>query len=257
MTDAQHDVPSSVMARAFGAEAARYDQARPSYPAAAVARVLDALAPAEHDRPPARIVDIGAGTGKLTALLVEHADEVVAVEPDPQMLAVLANRLPQVRALPGSAERIPLADGSVDAILAGQAFHWFSRPDADREFARVLRPGGVVGLLWNIPDRTVDWVDELYRATRKPEFGGSEFVPLDEQLFGPVEEAVEPSAHRLAGPDALRDLVHSWSWVITRSQAEQDAIDDRLRILITRHPELQGPVVELPQRTDVVWQQRR
>ena len=97
---------------------------------------------------------------------------MVAVEPDPQMLAVLTARLPQVRALPGSAESIPLPDGSVDAILAGQAFHWFARPDADREFARVLRPGGVVGLLWNVPDRGVDWVDELYRATRKPEFTG-------------------------------------------------------------------------------------
>jgi len=255
MTDAQHDLPPSGMARVFGAEAARYDLARPSYPAEAVARVLDALAPS--DRPPGRIVDVGAGTGKLTALLVDRAAEVVAVEPDPQMLSVLAGRLPQVRALPGSAERIPLADGSVDAILAGQAFHWFSRPDADREFARVLRPGGVVGLLWNIPDRSVEWVDRLYQATRRPEFAGSEFNPLDEQLFGPVEEAVVPSAHRLAGPDAVRDLVHSWSWVITRSAAEQDAIDQRLRILVTRYPELQGPVVEMPQRTDVVWQLRR
>lgn len=258
MTDAQH-VPPAVLARSFGTEAARYDQARPSYPAAAVDRVLAALVPAAgtQGERPARIVDIGAGTGKLTASLVDRASEVVAVEPDPQMLAVLTGRLPGVRALAGSAERIPLPDGSVDAVLAGQAFHWFSRPDADREFARVLRPGGVVGLLWNIPDRGVEWVDELYRATRKPEFTGEEFDPLDPAEFGPVEEAEVPSAHEVAGPDGLRDLMHSWSWVITRPRAERDAIDRRLRILIGRYPQLQGPVVRMPQRTDVVWQVRR
>jgi len=259
MTDAPpgpYDVPASVLARAFGAEAARYDQARPSYPAEAVARVLDALAPTGAE-PPARIVDIGAGTGKLTALLVGRAAEVMAVEPDPQMLAVLTARLPQVRAVTGSAERIPLPDASVDAIVAGQAFHWFARPDADREFARVLRPGGVVGLFWNIPDRGVGWVDQLYRATRKPEVAGAEFDPLDLDLFGPAEEVAVPSVHQLTGPDALRDLVHSWSWVITRPRAEQDAIDQRLRILVDRHAELQGPVVRLPQRTEVYWQRRR
>jgi len=251
------ELPTSAFARSFGSEAARYDQARPSYPAAALDLVLAGrVAGAEQGA--RRLLDIGAGTGKLTALLLDRGAEVVAVEPDPQMLAVLAGRLPQVRALPGRAEDIPLPDGSVDAIVAGQAFHWFARPEVDGEFARVLRPGGVVGLLWNIPDRGLEWVAELYRATGQPQLVGSgRFDPLDAELFGPPEQASVPSEHRLAGPGGLRDLVHTWSWVITRSGAEREAIDQRLRILISRYAELQGPVVRFPQRTEVVWQRRR
>ncbi|HEV2886816.1 MAG TPA: class I SAM-dependent methyltransferase [Jatrophihabitans sp.] len=265
MTDAppaglpdRQEVSASVFARSFGTEAARYHQVRPSYPAAAIDLVLAGLKNAQAaDRAP-RILDIGAGTGKLTAELLGRGDEVVAVEPDPQMLAVLADRLPGVRALAGSAEHIPLPDHSVDAIVAGQAFHWFARPDADREFARVLRPGGVVGLLWNLPDRGVEWVLKLYAATRKPEPQQSEqFDELDGELFTGLEQASVPSEHLLPGPGGLRDLVHTWSWVITRSKADQDAIDQRLRILVSQYAQLQAPVVALPQRTQVLWQYRR
>jgi len=250
----ERDLPTSAFARSFGSEAARYDRTRPSYPAAALEKVLDAVAGARRQR----FLDVGAGTGKLTALLLDRGAEVVAVEPDPDMLAVLARRLPPVRALTGRAEALPLPDGSVDAVVAGQAYHWFTRPDADREIARVLRPGGVVGLFWNVPDRGVEWVAELYRATRQPRLPGSgDFDPLDTELFGPVEQAVVPSEHQLAGADGLRDLVHTWSWVITRSGEEQAAIDRRLRILVGRYGELQGPVVRFPQRTEVFWQRRR
>lgn len=263
MTDSapagERDLPISAFARSFGSEAVRYHQTRPSYPGAALDLVLGSLTGAAPAGAPGRrqLLDLGAGTGKLTALLLDRGAEVLAVEPDPDMLAVLARQLPQVRALAGRAEDIPLPDGSVDAVLAGQAYHWFTRPDADREIARVLRPGGVVGLLWNIPDRGVEWVAELYQATRQPRLPGpGRFDPLDTELFGPAEQAVVPSEHQLAGPAGLRDLVHTWSWVITRSGAEQDAIDQRLRILIGRHAELQGPVVRLPQRTEVFWQRR-
>jgi SAM-dependent methyltransferase len=256
----EHDLPSSAFARSFGSEAPRYDRTRPSYPAAALEKVLNSLtAPGRAGGSiPRRFLDVGAGTGKLTALLLDRDAEVVAVDPDPDMLAVLSRRLPRVRALAGRAEDIPLPDGSVDVVVAGQAYHWFTRPDADREIARVLRPGGVVGLLWNIPDRSVEWVAELYRATRKPRLPGlRDFDPLDTELFGPLEQAAVPSEHQLAGSDGLHDLVHTWSWVITQSRDEQDAIDQRLRILIGRHAELQGPVVRFLQRTEVFWQHRR
>ena len=252
------ELPDSVLARSFGSEAARYDQVRPSYPAAAIQLVLGGLRNARADGRPPRVLDLGAGTGKLTASLVDRQVEVVAVEPDRQMLAVLASRLPQARALAGSAERIPLQDGSVDAIVVGQAFHWFRRPAADHELARVLRPGGVVGLLWNLPDRSVEWVPKVYRASRKSEQPWSEaFDQLDGELFTELEQASVPSEHLLPGPDGLRDLVHTWSWVITRTKAEQDAIDHRLRILISQYAELQAPVVAFPQRTEVLWQYRR
>jgi SAM-dependent methyltransferase len=244
--------PDSVFARSFGSQADRYDRVRPSYPAAALELVLGGAGRL------GRILDVGAGTGKLTAALLDRGAEVLAVEPDPLMLAVLADRLPQVRALAGSAERIPLPDGSVDAIVAGQAFHWFQRPEADRELARVLRPGGVLGLLWNLPDRSVEWVPKLYQASRKHELPWSrQFDELDRELFTGPHQASVPTVHRLPGPGGLRDLVHTWSWVITRSQSEQDAIDDRIRILIGQYAELQAPVVAFPQHTEVHWQYRR
>ncbi|HEY0168367.1 MAG TPA: class I SAM-dependent methyltransferase [Jatrophihabitans sp.] len=261
MTGGQQDdqrLPDSVLARSFGSEAARYDQVRPSYPAAAIELLLAGLRAGPGEGRVPRVLDLGAGTGKLTAVLLDARAEVVAVEPDRQMLAVLAARLPQANALAGSAEGIPLRDGSVDAIMVGQAFHWFQRPEADRELARVLRPGGVVGLLWNVPDHSVEWVSKLYWASRKRELArAQQFDQLDGELFTEPEQASMPSEHLLPGPQGLRDLVHTWSWVITRSKAEQDAIDHRIRILTSQYAELQAPVVAFPQRTEVLWQYRR
>lgn len=129
-------------ARSFGAEAARYAAVRPSYPTAAVDHALAGSAPG---RMPERILDLAAGTSKLTRSLIGRAGEVLAVEPDPQMLAELRVRVPEATALTGSAEAIPLPDASVDAVMVGQAFHWFQRPQAELEIARVLRPGGYSG----------------------------------------------------------------------------------------------------------------
>jgi SAM-dependent methyltransferase len=244
------DLPGSVFARSFGAEAARYAAVRPSYPPAAIDF---ALADARGV-----VLDLGAGTGKLTAGLLGRADELIAVEPDAEMRAELSRAVPQARVLDGSAERIPLADRSVDAILVGQAFHWFARPAADQEMARVLRPGGVVGLLWNFPNRTVDWVAELYRATRDPAPAtGDHPANLDAELFTPAAESWVSWQYELAGAAQLRELARTWSWVITRTEAEKAAIDQRLRVLTARYADLQGPVVRFPQQTKTVRQYRR
>jgi SAM-dependent methyltransferase len=146
-------------ASSFGSAAAAYAAHRPDYPAAAIAWALEPLGGR-----PRRILDLGAGTGKLTAQLTGLA-EVVAVEPDPQMLAELRARLPGVAALAGRAEDIPLPDASVDAVLAGQAAHWFDLNHAVPEIARVLTHGGVVAGLWNVDDDRVDWVAGLHRVT--------------------------------------------------------------------------------------------
>ncbi len=137
-------------ARSFGAVAAAYAEHRPGYPAAA----LDwALAPVAGSASGARtLLDLGAGTGKLTTALLGRG-AVIAVEPDPAMLAELRRRLPDVDAREGSAESIPLPTGSVDAVLVGQAWHWFDTGRALPELARVLRPGGVLAALWNADDR--------------------------------------------------------------------------------------------------------
>lgn len=248
---AESALPAATSARVFGGEADRYQRTRPSYPAQAVDFVL-------HGRPPGRVLDLGAGTGKLTRVLLGRAERVVAVEPDPRMRQVLAEAVPGVEVLAGSAERLPLPDASVDAVFAGQAFHWFPRPETDRELARVLRPGGVVGLLWNLPDHAVGWIPELSQAVREPEPPWlAVYQYLDTALFTPAEAHWTSWRHQLPGLAGLRELVHTWSWVITRPAAEQRAIDDRLRVLAGRHAELQGAEIDFPFRTKAVRQYLR
>ena len=125
----------------FGSVAADYAALRPSYPPDVVTFLLG-------DRP-RRVLDLGAGTGLLTGVLLTAGHEVVAVDPAGQMLAELRARYPQVTAHVGDAEAVPLPDGSVDAVVAGQAAHWFDPEPAAVQLRRVLRPGGVVGLVWN------------------------------------------------------------------------------------------------------------
>src|SRR5437764_7040473 len=127
----------------FDSVADEYERTRPTYPAA----VLDPL-PLDADT---AVLDLGAGTGKLTRVLSERYRDVTAVEPLENMRAMLERSVPGVIALAGSAERIPLDDGSVEGVFAAQAFHWFDKPVALPEIARVLRPGGVFAIIWNQP----------------------------------------------------------------------------------------------------------
>src|SRR5947208_17137647 len=138
-------------ASSFGAAAVAYAEHRPDYAPAALRWALE---PA----PGPRVLDLGAGTGKLTGTLVAVGAEVIAVEPDPAMLTELRRTQPGVRALPGNAEAIPLPDASVDAVLAGNALHWFDMAVAAPEIARVLTPGGVLAGHWNVMDDQVAWL---------------------------------------------------------------------------------------------------
>ena len=148
----------------FGAAAAAYAEHRPDYARAAARWAVE---PA----PGPRVLDLGAGTGKLTATLVALSADVIAVEPDPAMLTELRRALPDVRARPGSAEAIPLPDASVDAVLAGNALHWFDMAVAGPEMARVLVPGGILAGLWNVMDDRVDWVAGLERVSGNAAIG--------------------------------------------------------------------------------------
>jgi SAM-dependent methyltransferase len=151
----------SARAQAFGAVAAAYDAGRPTFPADALTWVLG----------PGRlqVLDLGAGTGKLTEVAAGLGHDVIAVDPSEEMLA-LCGRVRGVETLLGTAEAIPLAHGSVDAVLVGQAFHWFDHARALPEIARVLRPNGALGLLWNHFDTVVPWVRRLHRAIMGEDF---------------------------------------------------------------------------------------
>lgn len=148
-------------AASFGATARAYADHRPDYAPDAIGWVLDAARRSVRD-----VLDLAAGTGALTGGLVAAGVRVTAVEPDPEMLAELRRRLPGVPTAVGRAEAIPLADDSVDAVLVATAFHWFDEEQALAEIRRVLRPGGVLGLLYNLSDTTVAWVAELERLAR-------------------------------------------------------------------------------------------
>jgi SAM-dependent methyltransferase len=141
-------------AASFGSEAQAYANGRPSYPVEAVRWALPDGA--------RTVLDLGAGTGKLTQRLLELGLDVIAVEPLDEMRAFIPD---EARALAGSAEAIPLSPGSVDAVVVGQAFHWFDAGRALPEISRVLRPGGTVGLLWNMDDDREPWVSKLCDLT--------------------------------------------------------------------------------------------
>ncbi|MBM9505644.1 class I SAM-dependent methyltransferase [Actinacidiphila acididurans] len=150
-------------ASSFGGVAAAYDEHRPDYPEAGLRWALEPAlaAPGRVPDAPLHVLDLGAGTGKLSAGLLALGHRVTAVEPDPQMRAALTAGLPAVTALAGGAEEIPLPDGSVDAVVVGQAFHWFDQSRALPEIARVLRPGGSLAALWNTDDDRVEWIAGL------------------------------------------------------------------------------------------------
>lgn len=133
-----------------------YDRYRPGFPAEAADAAVDG-------REGAVVLDVGAGTGKFTELLASRAAQVIAVDPSEDMLAQLRRKLPTVAARVGPAEDLPVEDAAVDAVTVAQAFHWFDRDRAAAEFARVLRPGGLLTLLWNVPDPDSSWDRACYR----------------------------------------------------------------------------------------------
>ncbi|GGD73240.1 class I SAM-dependent methyltransferase [Microbacterium murale] len=148
---------SDARATSFGAAADHYEAARPDYPFDAVAWMLENLPHGSR-----RIADVGAGTGKLTRVLVAAPDgEVVAIDPDPAMLAKLRESVPGVPTFTGTAEHLPLPDSGLDAVVLGQAWHWVDPVAASAEIGRVVRSGGTLGLIWNIRDESVDWVRRL------------------------------------------------------------------------------------------------
>jgi SAM-dependent methyltransferase len=226
----------------FGQAAEVYEKSRPTYPPQAAAWLVPASA--------RTVVDLGAGTGKFTRSLVELGFDVIAVEPDPVMLATLAGALPGVRALEGRAERIPLPDASVDAVTVAQAWHWVDPPKALPEIARVLRPGGTLGLVWNLRDIRVDWVRRLgtvMGGSEAEEYTKGEITigePFGETEFFEVDWSMPTSA------DAIVDLVASRSYIIEASEEHRQRIFAKVRDLIATDPALAGRErFELPYRT--------
>jgi SAM-dependent methyltransferase len=207
---------SAEQARSFDRVAEAYERGRPGWPP----EVLDLVpVPAE-----ATVLDVGAGTGKLTRVLAARYAKVIALEPLSGLRAILEKRVPQAKALPGVAEAIPLGDGSVDAVFTGQAFHWFANEVAVAEIARVLRPGGVLARLWNepiepnpLPPDYRARLDELYEAMPPPPIADDLFegTPFGEVQAGAVEH------EQRSGRDQVLAFSASTSWIAGRDDRDQ------------------------------------
>ncbi|WP_229786516.1 class I SAM-dependent methyltransferase [Actinokineospora fastidiosa] len=223
-------------AGSFGANAATYAEHRPDYPAEAVEWVIG-------DR--TRVLDLGAGTGKLTERLLDLGVDVTAVEPDPQMRAELTRRLPDVPTMDGRAERIPLRDASVDAVVAGQSFHWFNNPEALAEITRVLRPGGVFGALWIADDDRVPWVRTLVELTASsvgdPARRRERHVP-EHDLLGDAE-AKDFKHQQVRTVDSMVESLRTYSHIAVAPEAERAEILARAREYLSGLPDSRGVFV--------------
>ena len=192
-------------ALSFGGVADAYERGRPTYPDDAVTWLLG--------EQPAIVLELGAGTGKLTRVVARLGHDVHATDPDEAMLAVLEREVPGIRTAVGGAEEIPLPDSSVDAVIAGQAFHWFDLDRALPEIARVLRPGGRVCLLWNLRNEKIPWVRRLGALIGSPEEQRDWAQALIfSGLFGFVEDRTF-SHWQTIDRDSVQDLVLSRSTV--------------------------------------------
>ena len=217
----------------FGSQAAAYERGRPSYPPEAIDWLL---APSEKSRAAHDVLDLAAGTGKLTARLVERGLNVVAVDPIPEMLEILRRALPDTRALVGTAEQIPLPDDSVDAVLVAQAWHWFDVDRAVAEIARVLRPHGRLGVVWNTRDERLGWVREFGRIVGSERERESATVELPEPFTDVATHQVEWTSYLT--PQALIDYVASRSYCITSPAGVRAHTLERVRELLATHPAL-------------------
>ncbi len=240
----------------FDRAAAEYERARPSYPADAVAHLVATLALG----PGRRVVDLAAGTGKLTRLLVPCGAEIVAIEPVAGMRTELARILPGIEILEGTAEALPLPDARVDAVVAAQAFHWFDAPVAIRECRRVLRPGGALAMVFNVRDESVPWVRELTEVTGvetadRPHHGliRSTFAAhvAADGGFGPVTLATF-RYEQVLDETGLVERVASQSWIGAMDRDEREELLDRVRALARTHPDLVGRAAyTMPYDTEV------
>ncbi|HEX7305618.1 class I SAM-dependent methyltransferase [Lentzea sp.] len=231
-------------ADSFGAQAEAYAEHRPDYPVAAIRWALEPLGTTE----PLDVLDLAAGTGKLTAVLCAEGHRVTAVEPNEQMLSELVRRAHGVRALPGHAEHIPVPDNTIDAVFVGTAFHWFDQEKALPEIARVLKPGGVLAAMWLEPDPACEWLTELEQVSLSS-VESQRHDPVDvlrHPSFTPEERATFPHAHHRDSPEAIAAWINTHSRLLVIDDEERAAITDKMLAFLRDRQETSNGPVDVP-----------
>ncbi len=211
--DTGHEQPD--WAHSFGGVAEAYERGRPTYPVEAVRWMLG--------ESPRTVLELGAGTGKLTRVAAALGHDVHATDPDEAMLQILEREVPGVRTAQAGAEEIPLGDASVDVVMAGQAFHWFDLDRALPEVARVLRPGGRICIVWNFRNEKIPWVRRLGTiiGTQEQDTDPAQALIFSE-LFGFVEDH-EFTHWQGIDRESIQDLVLSRSNVAVLDEAGRAA----------------------------------
>lgn len=239
----------------FGRGAAEYEQGRPGYPA----EVVDLLASELGMGPGSTVIDLGAGTGKLTRLLLPTGARVVAVEPVAAMREQLAALVPGAAAVDGTAESIPLPDSCADVVTVAQAFHWFDGPKALTEIRRVLAPGGGLALIWNVRDGSVPWVARLSEIIHWHRHDVSAYedridwaaVVAGSGGFTPLLKA-QVRHEQLHDLDTLLARVSSVSYISAMPEHEREGVLQQVRELAAGFPAR----FPMPYRTDIYWCRR-
>lgn len=247
-------MPHPVAVSGFSSDPWRYERGRPGYPPDALRFVLDNIPHGPDDL----VLDVGAGTGKLTRALASTPATLVAIDPVSEMLRLVPGFAPDAHIVLGVAEHLPVASGSVSAITVGQAFHWFHAERAWAEFARALRPGGAVALMWNARLREVEWVDRIWTLMDRIEktapwrmLDRPDAFPCDAD-FTDVERA---STRHSVGMDeeSVVARVMSVSHAAVLSASDRADLEREIRMVLAG---VDGPL-DITYRTDVVIRRRR
>lgn len=229
-------------ASGFGQEADTYEKARPSYPAQTTTWLKNDLGLQSSSQ----VLEVGAGTGKFTRFLLDITESVSVLEPVEAMRTQLAHKYPSVRQVHGQASSISLPDNSMDFIICAQSFHWFAGDEALREFHRVLKPNGRIGLIWNYRDDRVSWVARLKELRALYEGQTPQFHPgLPEQFFpntefGPLQSWSCEHGHTGDPEVVVVQCTRSVSFLAALPENEKLDFLNRVRLLVQTHPELQG-----------------
>lgn len=243
----------------FSKASSTYASGRPDYPEALGHWLQDSLGiGAGH-----KIVDLGAGTGKFTRILVQTGAQVIAVEPVVEMLEHLQKAHPAVVACKGSASQIPLEDNSVDAVFCAQAFHWFANVETLEEIRRVLKPDGVLVLIWNVRDETRDWVAALSKIMAPYEEGTPRFhhgkwkSVLPANGYTVPQETTFAHAHNGDFKTVVVDRVLSVSFIAALPQSARGDVEREIRKLLNCHVGLEDETsVSFPYQTFVTWMKK-